>query len=61
MEGQGLQQQENGYLNYIVPNLFTIASQVKDIIGASLIKINKVYITGTASVINNIDLYLKNF
>ena len=35
MEGQGLQQQENGYLNYIVPNLFTIASQVKDIIGAS--------------------------
>ena len=41
MEGQGLQQQENGYLNYIVPNLFTIASQVKDIIGASLIKINK--------------------
>ena len=43
MEGQGLQQQENGYLNYIVPNLFTIASQVKDIIGASLIKINKLY------------------
>lgn len=59
MEGQGLQQQENGYLNYIVPNLFTIASQVKDIIGASLIKINKVYITGTASVINNIDLYFE--
>lgn len=59
MEGQELQQQENDYLNYIVPNLFTIASQIKDIIGASLIKINKVYITGTASVINNIDLYFE--
>lgn len=59
MEGQGLQQQENDYLNYIVPNLFTIASQVKDIVAASLIKINKVYITGTASVINNIDLYFE--
>ena len=59
MEGQELQQQENDYLNYIVPNLFTIASQIKDIIGASLIKINKVYITGIASVINNIDLYFE--
>lgn len=38
MEGQGLQQQENDYLGYIVPNLFTIANQVKDVIGASLIK-----------------------
>ena len=59
MEGQGLQQQENDYLGYIVPNLFTIANQVKDVIGASLIKINKVYITGTASVINNIDFYFE--
>ena len=59
MEGQNLQQQENEYLGYIVPNLFNIANQVKDIIGASLIKINKVYITGTASVINNIDLYFE--
>lgn len=59
MEGQELQQQENDYLGYIVPNLFTIANQVKDVIGASLIKINKVYITGTASVINNIDLYFE--
>lgn len=59
MEGQNLQQQENDYLGYIVPNLFNIANQVKDIIGASLIKINKVYLTGTASVINNIDLYFE--
>ena len=33
--------------------------QVKDIINASLFKISKVYITGTASVINNIDLYFE--
>lgn len=60
MEGQDLQQhEENDYLGYIVPNLFNIANQVKDVIGASLIKINKIYLTGTASVINNIDLYFE--
>ncbi len=59
MEGRDLQEQESSYLEDIIPTLYTIASQVKDIINASLFKINKVYITGTASVINNIDLYFE--
>ena len=59
MEGRDLQEQESLYLEDIIPTLYTIASQVKDIINSSLFKINKVYITGTASVINNIDLYFE--
>lgn len=59
MEGKDLQEQESSYLEEIVPTLYTIASQVKEIITSTLFKINKVYITGTASVINNIDLYFE--
>ncbi len=59
MEGRNLQEQENSYLEEIIPTLYTIASQVKDIIASSLTKINKIYLTGTASVINNIDLYFE--
>ncbi len=40
---------ENEYLEDIVPTLYTIATQVRDMISASLFKINKIYITGTAS------------
>ena len=59
MQGQELQEQENNYLTDIVPNLYQIATEVNDIISQSLIKISKLYITGTASVINNIDLYFE--
>lgn len=59
MEGKNLQEQESSYLEDIIPTLYTVASQVKEIMSASLFKINKVYITGTASVINNIDLYFE--
>lgn len=59
MEGRNLQEEENSYLAEIVPTLYTIASQVKDIIASSLVKINQIYLTGTASVINNIDLYFE--
>lgn len=59
MEGKDLQEQESSYLEDIIPTLYTIASQVKEIITSTLFKINKVYITGTASVINNIDLYFE--
>lgn len=59
MEGRGLQEKENEYLQDIIPTLYNIATQVRDIINLSLFKINKVYITGTASAINNIDLYME--
>lgn len=61
MEGQELQRNEveNEYLENIIPTLYTIASEVKNIISENLFKINKIYITGTGSVINNIDLYFE--
>lgn len=60
MEGRDLQEEtENDYLNNIIPTLYNIANQVKTIIDNSLTKINKVYLTGTVSVVNNIDLYFE--
>lgn len=59
MEGKELQDTESTYLEDIVPTLYTIATQVRDIIGSNTLKINKVYLTGTGSVINNIDLYFE--
>ena len=59
MEGKDLQEKENEYLNNIIPTLYTIANKVKNIKDSSLTKINKVYLTGTVSVINNIDLYFE--
>ena len=60
MEGKDLQEDtENDYLNNIIPTLYSIANQVKTIIDNSLTKINKVYLTGTVSVVNNIDLYFE--
>lgn len=57
MEGKDLQEKENKHLEDIIPTLYEIATQIKDIVNSTLFKINKIYITGTASVINNIDLY----
>lgn len=48
---------ENQYLEDIIPVLFSISQKIIDITKSSIAKINKVYITGLASVINNIDLY----
>lgn len=59
MEGQELQEEENEYLDNIMPTLYKIASKVKEIIANSMIKIEKVYLTGTLSVVNNIDLYFQ--
>ena len=57
MENQNIQDERNEYLPDIIPTLYEIASQVKEVIYGSQIKIEKVYITGIAAVINNIDLY----
>jgi len=59
MEGQELQEDKNEYLDDIMPTLYTIASKVKEIIENNTIKIDRVYLTGTLSVVNNIDLYFQ--
>ena len=60
-EGKELQYEENVYLHDIMPTLYNIVGQVKKILNDSLNKIDKVYITGTASVINNIDIYFQEY
>ena len=59
MEGQELQEERNEYLEDIMPTLYTIANNVKEIMKNNTIKIDRIYLTGTLSVVNNIDLYFQ--
>ena len=62
MEGKELlQEDENQHLEDIMPTLYNIVQEVKKIIDNSLNRIDKIYITGTGSVINNIDLYFQEY
>jgi hypothetical protein len=60
-DGKDLQYEENEYLDDIMPTLYNIVTDVRKIVDQSLNKIDKVYITGTASVINNIDIYFQEY
>ena len=44
-----------------MPTLYQIVGQLRKIINESMDKIEKVYITGTAALINNIDLYFEEY
>ena len=59
--GKDLQYEENAYLDDIMPTLYNIVGQVKKIINNSTNRIDKVLITGMASVINNIDIYFQEY
>lgn len=61
MEGKELQDEENEYLEDIMPTLYKIASRVQEILSSSTVKIDKIYLTGTLSAVNNIDLYFQEF
>ena len=49
------------YLDDIMPTLNNIVGQIRKIINSSTEKIDKVYITGTAALINNVDLYFQEY
>lgn len=49
------------YLDDIMPALYSIASDVRKVLNNSEERIDKIYITGTASVINNIELYFEQY
>lgn len=59
--GKELQEETNEYLEDIMPTLYDIVIKVKNVIGDNIEKIKKIYITGTGSVINNIDLYFNEY
>lgn len=60
-DAKDLQYEENDYLDDIMPTLYNIVGEVRKITNESLKNISKVYITGTASVINNIDIYFQDY
>ena len=61
MEGKELQDEENEYLDYIMPTLYKIATKLQEYVLKSTTKFDKIYITGTMSAVNNIDLYFQEF
>ena len=58
-EGRDLTDADMGYLEDIMPTLYEIVGQIRKIMNENIEKIDKVYITGTAALINNIDLYFQ--
>ena len=54
-QGRDLLENETSYLEDIMPILYDILGQVRKILNESLEKIEKIYITGTGALINNID------
>lgn len=60
-EGRELQNEETSYLSEIMPTLFTVAEKVKNIMEQYTDKFENVYITGTGSLINNVDLYFQEY
>ena len=60
-EAKELSSEQTGYLEDIMPILYPIVGQVQKVINESVEKIETVYITGTASLINNIDLYFQEY
>lgn len=61
METSDTQLVENVYLKDIMPVLYKIVTAVKDKFENQLLTVRKMYITGSAAVINNIDLYFQEY
>lgn len=57
-DSKNLQLEESQYLEEIMPTLYSIVSKTKEIIVDSF-NIEKIYISGTGAIINNIDLYFQ--
>lgn len=56
-----LDENENEYLDVVMPTIDKIAKETKKILGSFKEKITKVYITGMGATISNIDLYFQKF
>lgn len=60
-EVQDFVEEQSRYLEDIMPTLYNIVGKVQKIINESTEPIQKVYITGTLSCVNNIDLYFQEY
>ena len=54
-------EEEQPYLQYIVPQLYKIVQEVKKYVDKKSTKFQTMYLTGTLACINNIDLYFQEF
>lgn len=54
-------EEEQIYLQHIVPTLYEISQKIKEILQNPVIKIQKIYLTGTLAMVNNVDLYFQEF
>lgn len=61
MNSQELQEETNEYLDDIMPTLYKIVNELQQTLAESTLKIDKIYLTGTLSVVNNVDLYFQEF
>lgn len=60
-EGRDLLEEETSYLEDIMPTLYEIVGHLRKILNENTEKIEKIYITGTGALINNIDLYFEEY
>lgn len=60
-EGKDISEDQTTHLEDIMPILYEIVGQVKKTLNESQNKIDNIYITGTAALINNIDLYFEEY
>ena len=61
METSDMQLVENVYLKEIMPVLYKIVTALKEKFENQLLTVRKIYITGSAALINNIDLYFQEY
>lgn len=50
---------EQPYLQYIIPVIYNIREKLQEIMSESSINFDKIYLTGTLSAVNNVDLYFQ--
>lgn len=60
-EGKDLQDTQTNYLEDIMPTLYEIVGTIKKKVNESIDKIDQVYITGTGTLVNNVDLYFQEY
>lgn len=56
---RNLQTENNEYLEIIVPTIYKIVEQIKQILDKNDGNIDKIYLTGSGIIINNLDLYFQ--
>lgn len=60
-DARDLQIEENEFLADIMPTLFEVVTELKKYFEQNIDSIDRVYLTGTLSVVNNIDIYFQEY